>query len=143
MAKQYVITPAGQQSQPQVLQVSPGQGVAGNSATPNNPANPSVPPVRELPRGPAEYVKNFIKSSGAIPIMWGVAMGLVFVDEWTTHRILARPARLWWTTVGYALLAIAAHFDPIRPIAVLIAIGLTVQLAYQFFNKEGQFTHGQ
>lgn len=147
MATKYIIRPASEgppplepaaSSQPEVLQVSPGAPTGAG-----NPANPTLPPTHDLPRKPAEYAKNFLKSSGAIPVMWAVAMGLVFVDEWSVHRILARPARLWWSSIAYFILAVAAHFEPIRPIAVLIAIGLTLQLGYQFFNHEGQFTHGQ
>lgn len=146
MAKRYVISPqlqtnpstpgfnTGNSNNPQVLQVQAGQ------TAPPPASGPSLPPVRQLPAKPEQWARGFIHSSGAIPVMWGVAMGLVFVDEWREHRILARPARLWWSSIAYFILAVVAHFGPLMPIAVLIAVGLTIQLAYQYFNREGQFS---
>lgn len=70
-------------------------------------------------------------------------MLIVAVDEWTVNHILARPARLWWTSIAFFILAVAAHFDRLAVIANLLALGFTLQLAYQFFSKKGQFSGGQ
>jgi hypothetical protein len=67
-------------------------------------------------------------------------MILVAVDEWQRHGILARPARIWWTSIAFFVLAVAAHFQSLQLIASLLAWGYTLQLAYQYFNKSGQFS---
>lgn len=137
--RQYTISPATPaQAQataaqkPQVLQV------VSNAGTPQE-HRINLPPFSELGKNPQSYGAQFLRSSGAIPLMWGIALGLVAVDEWRTNHILARPARLWWTTIAFAILALAAHFEKLAMIANLLAVGFVLQLAYQFFTKSGEF----
>jgi membrane protease YdiL (CAAX protease family) len=71
--------------------------------------------------------------------LWLVSMAVIAFDEWHNYGVLPRPARLWWTSLTYGLLMIAAIPDPLVPIANALALGYTLVLAYQYFSAEGQF----
>lgn len=86
-----------------------------------------------VPKG----VPRFLGSRSLILFSWAIAMALVSVDEWQTHHVLPRPARLWYTTLTYFLLAIASTVDVLVPIINLIALGLTIAVAYQFYTGAG------
>ena len=79
---------------------------------------------------------------GARPILmfsWIAAMAMVCLDEWHTYHILPRPARLWDTTATFLLLGVASTFDVLVPIINIFAIGLVIQLGYQYYTGTGQF----
>lgn len=78
-------------------------------------------------------------SQRIIIMCWFAAMGIICYDEWKQNGILARPARLWWTSLFYGLLALAGFIDALIPLLNVIAIGYTIMLAWQYFNREGQF----
>jgi hypothetical protein len=73
---------------------------------------------------------------------WITSMILVGFDEWKNNGILPRPVRLWDTSIVYGLLALLALIPPIVPIANALAIGYTIVLLWQFYNGQGQFSHG-
>ena len=79
---------------------------------------------------------------GARPLIfwsWGLAILMVSFDEWHTYGILPRPARLWYTSLLFLLLAIVSQFDAMVPITNAFAIGMIMVLAYQYYTGEGQF----
>lgn len=79
---------------------------------------------------------------GARPLIfwtWGIAILMVSFDEWHTYGILPRPARLWYTSLLFLLLAIVSQFDALVPIANAFAVGMVMVLAYQYYTGEGQF----
>lgn len=132
----YTISPVppGQQ-RPEVLQVQSGSTGPGQMQH-----QVTLPAWKGFSgEGLANFVRSFAASSGAIPLAWGASMLLVAVDEWRQHRILARPARLWWTSIAFFILAAVGQFDKLRPIATLLAFGFLFQLTWQFFNGGGQF----
>lgn len=133
---------------PQVLQVQQGggsgdyttyQGIPRNDARRYSLSFNKVS-AGQVKKNPGGALRSFLSSSGTIPVAWGISMLLVGVDEWRRHGILARPARLWWTSIAFFILAILAHFDALAIIANLLAWGFVLQLAYQYFNKTGQFS---
>jgi hypothetical protein len=71
--------------------------------------------------------------------MWIAAMGMVSWDEWRVHHVLPRPARLWYTTTTYFLLALLATVDSMVPLANLLAVGFTISVAYNYYTGAGQF----
>jgi hypothetical protein len=73
---------------------------------------------------------------------WIVAMILVGFDEWKNNGILPRPVRLWDTSLVYGILVLLGFVDVMVPIANALAIGYTIVLLWQYFNGQGQFTHG-
>lgn len=80
---------------------------------------------------------------GARPVIfwaWVAAMAMVSWDEWNSHHILPRPARLWYTSLTYFLLALLATADAAVPLATALAIGFTVVLTMQYYTGNGQFT---
>jgi hypothetical protein len=88
-----------------------------------------------VPKG----VPRFLGSRPIILFAWGLAMVMVSLDEWHTHHVLPRPARLWYTSLTYFLLAAAASFDPLVPLATAMAIGLTIAVGYQYYTGAGSF----
>lgn len=74
-----------------------------------------------------------------IIVAWGIALAIIFWDEWKRHHIFARPSRLWWTTLVYGILAVVGMSGALLPIANALAIGYTIVLAWQYFNGSGQF----
>lgn len=83
---------------------------------------------------------RFLGSQRTILFAWIVALALVCADEWKTYHILPRPARLWWTTLTYAILALMSQMEVLIPLANALALGFTAVLAWQYFNKQGQFS---
>lgn len=140
MAPKYTIEPSTAVSRrPQVLQVTP-ESVTDQPYPQRQRPQFNLPSFKGFTGNPTGFMKSFLQSSGAVPIAWGISMLLVAVDEWRANGILARPARLWWTSVAFFVLAIAAHFEGLRMIANLLAWGFTLQLAYQYFTGKGQFS---
>lgn len=86
-----------------------------------------------------KYVPRFLGSRAVIMLAWVLAMMMVSLDEWHTHHVLPRPARLWYTTITYALLALVSTIDPLVPICTLIAIGLTISVGYEYYTGSGDF----
>jgi hypothetical protein len=84
-------------------------------------------------------VPSFLGSRSIILFAWGAAMAMVSLDEWHAYHILPRPARLWDTTLTYFLLAAVSTFDPLTPICTLIAVGLTIAVAYNYYQGAGGF----
>lgn len=82
-----------------------------------------------------KYVPRFLGSRSVIMFAWGAAMALVAFDEWKTHHILPRPARLWDTSIVFVLLAGASTLDPLVPLCTAIAIGLVVALLMNYFTN--------
>lgn len=88
-----------------------------------------------VPRG----VPQFMGNATVIIMAWGIAIAIIFWDEWKTHGVFARPSRLWWTTLVYGILAVVGMSGAVLPIANALAIGYTIVLAWQYFNGTGQF----
>jgi hypothetical protein len=84
-------------------------------------------------------VPRFFGNRSLILLAWVAAMAMVSLDEWHTYGILPRPARLWYTTTTYLLIAAASTVDALVPICSIFAIGLTITLAYQYYSGTGQF----
>jgi len=84
-------------------------------------------------------VPRFLGARPIIFYMWMVAIGMVVLDEWHTHHILPRPARLWWTTVAFLLMAGLATIDAMVPLVNAFAIGMVIVLGYQYYSGTGQF----
>jgi hypothetical protein len=113
---EYVVVNQGQQQQG-------GRIKGGMRWTAQRVADRGAP---KLPAG----IPSFLTSSRIISGAWVVAIGLVCYDEWHNGNILPRPARLWWTSILYGLLALAGWIIPgILPLANAFAIGYTVYLA--------------
>jgi|SRR5215469_464965 len=84
-------------------------------------------------------VPRFLGARPIIFYMWMVAIGMVVLDEWHTHHILPRPARLWWTTVAFLLMAALATIDAMVPLVNAFAIGMVIVLGYQYYSGTGAF----
>ena len=84
-------------------------------------------------------VPRFLGARPLILWAWGLAILMVSFDEWHTYGILPRPARLWYTSLLFLLLAIVSQFDALVPIANAFAVGMIMVLGYQYYNKTGQF----
>lgn len=84
-------------------------------------------------------VPSFLGARSIILFSWIAAMAMVSLDEWHTHGVLPRPARLWYTSITYGLLAIAATVDAAVPLVNLLAIGLTIAVAYNYYTGSGGF----
>lgn len=84
-------------------------------------------------------VPNFLGARPVILFMWIAAMGMVSWDEWRNYHVLPRPARLWYTTSTYFLLALLASFDAMVPLANGLAIGFTISVAYNYYTGAGGF----
>lgn len=78
--------------------------------------------------------------AGVIIVAWGLALAIIFWDEWKNNHVFARPSRLWWTSLVYGILAVVGMSGALLPIANALAIGYTIVLAWQYFNGTGQFT---
>lgn len=84
-------------------------------------------------------VPSFLGNQQLVIFAWAGAMAFVGVDEWKNNHILARPSRLWWTSVVYGMLAMAGMITPLIPLVNALAIGYLFVLAWQYFNGQGQF----
>lgn len=122
------------------------------------PPPPPSPPTRPKPPAPAKSMWSRLGSKattvsvpaplprqlGQRPIIfyaWLIAIVLVCFDEWHVNNTLPRPARLWYTTLVYAILTMASIVDPLVGIANALALGYTVVLLYQYYTDGGQFTN--
>lgn len=79
---------------------------------------------------------------GARPILffaWIAAMMMVSLDEWHTYHILPRPARLWYTSLAFVMMALLSVADAFVPLVNLFAIGMVIVLGYQYYTGRGQF----
>jgi hypothetical protein len=70
---------------------------------------------------------------------WLAAMVVIGFDEWHVNGILPRPARLWYTSLVFGVLALASMSDQLVPVANAFAVGFLLVLIYQYYNKQGQF----
>lgn len=132
------------------------QNVYNLHVTPAAPAGPAGPPRGGFGRHAAaenlsigvQYVSvprpvpQFMGNSSVIVMAWMVAMAVVAFDEWKRHHIFPRPARLWWTTAVYGILALTGMVPALLPLMNALAIGYTIMLLWQYFTKNGQFTEG-
>lgn len=84
-------------------------------------------------------VPKFLGSRSIILYMWIAAMMMVSLDEWHTHGVLPRPARLWYTSLTYFILALISAIDAVTPLASMLAIGYTIAVAYNYYNGSGGF----
>lgn len=84
-------------------------------------------------------VPSFLGHASTMIFAWIVALGIITWDEWHRHHILPRPSRLWYTSLVYGILMLAGMSGPILPLMNALAVGYTIVLAYQLFNKSGQF----
>jgi hypothetical protein len=76
-----------------------------------------------------------------IVFAWFAAMMIISWDEWHNNGILPRPARLWYTSLFYGILALAGFITSIIPLLNALAIGYTIMLLWQYYNKGGQFAN--
>jgi hypothetical protein len=84
-------------------------------------------------------VPVFLSNREVIFMAWLIAMILIGFDEWHNHGILPRPQRLWYTSLTYGILALVSGIDAVVPIANAFALGFTLVLLYQYYQKTGQF----
>jgi|HubBroStandDraft_1064217.scaffolds.fasta_scaffold71024_3 hypothetical protein len=128
------------------LRLAPGQYSTSTAAPPRGFNRAQRMRVAGLVSGGAQQVNvpkplpAFLGNSSVILVMWLAAMALISADEWRSNHILPRPARLWYTTLVYGILAITGNSNVLLPLATVLAIGYTIVLGYQFFNKTGQFS---
>lgn len=89
-----------------------------------------------VPRG----VPAILGNQRIVGYAWLVAMGFIAFDEWKNNGILPRPARLWYTSLTYGILAAVGMVDAMVPLVNALAIGYTVMLIWQYYNGGGQFS---
>jgi hypothetical protein len=102
-----------------------GGGGGGRFSWNPGPARPST-----VPKG----VPRFLGNKGVIFGAWGIAIAVVSWDEWFGNSILPRPARLWATTMLFAILAIISTIDAVTPLANALALGYAFYLLYKQFS---------
>lgn len=86
-----------------------------------------------------EHLPRFLGNASIVGYAWVGAMLTIGFDEWHNNDILPRPARLWYTSLVYGLLALTTIIPALIPLANALAIGYTIMLLWQYFNKQGQF----
>lgn len=89
--------------------------------------------------GTPQGVPRFLGARPIIFYTWAIAIVMVVLDEWHTYHFLPRPARLWWTTVAFMLMAGLATIDAMVPIVNAFAIGMVIVLGYQYYSGTGSF----
>jgi hypothetical protein len=114
---------------PQVYSAPANLGQRAINAVPYSARSVSVP----------NGVPRFLGNRPVLFYSWMAALVIVIFDEWHTNHILPRPARLWYTTLVYAILAMVSTFDPVVPITNALGLGYTFTLLYQYYNDSGQF----
>lgn len=82
---------------------------------------------------------SFLGNRRIIFYAWIIAMVVVGFDEWHELNILPRPARLWWTSLLFGLLALASAIEAIVPITNALALGYVLMLIWTYYNGTGQF----
>lgn len=88
-----------------------------------------------VPNGVPKFLGNANVLAGA----WIGSMILIGFDEWHNNGILPRPARLWYTSLVFGILALVSMFPPIAPLCNALGIGYFIMLLWQYFNGQGQF----
>lgn len=86
-------------------------------------------------------IPSFLGNQQVIVYAWFASMMIVSWDEWRNNGILPRPSRLWYTSLTFAVLAIAGFITPLIPLLNALAIGYTIMLLWQYYNKSGQFAN--
>jgi len=89
----------------------------------------------EVPAG----LPKILGDSQLIILAWIGALAVISWDEWHKHHVLPRPSRLWFTTLVYGILSLMGMVPGLAPLANIMAIGYTIVLVWQYFNKNGQF----
>lgn len=89
-----------------------------------------------VPQGLPQWLGN----KSILAAAWLAAMVLVSFDEWHTHGILPRPARLWDTSIVYGLLALVGISDMLVPLVNALAVGYFIVLLWEYYQKSGQFS---
>lgn len=84
-------------------------------------------------------VPRFLGARSVLLFAWMAAMAMVSLDEWHTNHILPRPARLWYTSLLFLLLAMVSTIDILVPVANLFALGMIIVLGMQYYSGTGQF----
>lgn len=82
---------------------------------------------------------KFLGARSVLLFAWMAAMAMVSLDEWHTNHVLPRPARLWYTSLTFFLLAAVSTIDVLVPLTNLFALGLIIVLAMQYYTGTGQF----
>ena len=130
----------------------PGGGGGGGSAATTEPPDlggrpktfimrlGSLPPHKEVPVKTKGF--KWLGNQRIIVIAWAVAMATISVDEWNRNGILPRPSRLFWATLFYGMLGIVSYIDVLLPLCNVLAIGYSIMLIWQYYNKTGQFAPG-
>jgi hypothetical protein len=97
--------------------------------------------IRNEPRkvGTPKWAPSFLGHRTVLGTTWLISMVVVGVDDWHNNGVLPRPSRLWYTSLAFGLMALASIVEALVPIINLIAIGFTLMLIWQYFNKTGQF----
>lgn len=116
----------------------PSGSAGGSNYSPRRAANRvfSYQPRRvPVPNG----VPRFLGDNHIVGYSWLASMILIGFDEWRNNGILPRPARLWYTSLIYGVLALAGMIPMLTPLVNAFAIGYTIMLLWQYFNGEGQF----
>lgn len=90
--------------------------------------------------GTPGWAPSFLGHRSILGTAWFISMAVVGFDDWHNNGVLPRPSRLWYTSVAFGLMALASLVEALTPIINLIAIGFTIMLIWQYFNKQGQFT---
>lgn len=90
----------------------------------------------EVPKG----IPSIFGNQTVIIMAWMVALAIIFYAEWKEHGILARPKRLWYTSLVYGILCVMGMIGALVPLVTALAVGYTIVLGWQYFNREGQFT---
>lgn len=89
----------------------------------------------QVPKG----IPGIFGNQTVIIMAWMIALAIIFYAEWKEHHILARPKRLWFTSLVYGILCVVGMVEALVPLATALAVGYTIVLGWQFFNEQGQF----
>lgn len=126
-------------------------------SSPSMPSGPTVPSgggrmssinaktVSVIGQGAAQQVQvpkgipSIFGNQSVIIMAWMIALAIIFYAEWKEHGILARPKRLWYTSLVYGILCVVGMVEAVVPLATALAVGYTIVLAWQLFNQQGQF----
>ena len=138
------------------LKLDPSQ-YSSTTAPPPRPSAPSMPSGGErvtrfngraaavIGQGAAQQVKvpkgipAIFGNQTVIIMAWFVALAIIAYAEWKQNNILARPKRLWYTTLVYGILCVVGMVEALVPLATALAVGYTIVLGWQYFNAQGQF----
>jgi hypothetical protein len=88
------------------------------------------------------HVPRILGNNMVVAYAWLGSMILVGVDEWKNNGILARPVRLWTTSLVFGVLVLVGMIDALVPLVNAFAIGYFIMLLWQYFNGSGQFSKG-